>query len=318
MLELKEISHNDLDTEEYKKIFDYSDVSTPFHSLEWLEIMLLINKDSELKYKIITETQTAKVLAIMPFWGLKNKPFRMFTPLGGYTGFIYDINNKNTVLDFLKNHNFVKLFSHIIIFDDDIYDNFKYLIKNKTNYSTWIIDTTIDFDTFIAKINGKTRNQIKKAFKEEVEFKNIETKEELEECKNLYSFLVSKHNIKNPYSIFLFEKIYEYSLKNPNMFFKIAKYNDETIAYMICFKSRKQMFYWMTSSNPNFSKLNAQNGLLATFIELCCKDPDIKIFNMGGIQEGNESLLHYKISWASEEKKYYGYSSILKKLFGKM
>jgi lipid II:glycine glycyltransferase (peptidoglycan interpeptide bridge formation enzyme) len=151
---------------------------------------------------------------------------------------------------------------------------------------------------------SKTKNQIRKSHKSGILYKNIETSEELQECKLIYDALITKHDIKNPYVKNIFDHLFCLSKKNKNIVFRVAKLDQAVIAYSVFLKSPSQLFYWLNASNPCFSSLNPTSGLLSLAIEDCCADVSLAMINLGAVPAGNDGLLHFKKNWGAVEMQY--------------
>jgi hypothetical protein len=303
--EINYFSNKNINRYQYNEIFNNSDIATPFHSLEWLDIIQETYPGIELMFASISLMNNQ--IAFLPYFTPKNKMHLwMYVPLGGYSGFIYEPNRREDVTIALKQIKFIKFFTRIVIFEDDIYKYCSDLYNYKNQYSTWLLDVTKGYnEIFSNNIHPKTRNQIRRAFKENiVEYKEIETMQEVQQCKILYLHLVRKHQIKSPYPLEVFDNLYRKSLVSSNIMFLIARVDSVVIAYSIFLKSKTQLFYWMNASDASYSRLNATNGLLSKVIKYSCDEMDIRTFNFGAVPPGNTGLLHFKTNWGAYEKRY--------------
>ena len=310
-MKIKKIPYSELRTSRYQELFIASEVSTPFHSLDWLD--LIIETNAALRLELVVISDNHQEIAFLPYFTKMNWPsFWMFMPHWAYSGFIYEKLNETILFDFLRKNSFTNYFTCMVIFEGELYKTLPYLHGIFEKYSSWILETTNTFEDMMSAIPSKTRNQIRKAFKEGVTYKKIETKQELEEIKQIYSMLVLKHNIQSPYPSILFDELYKLSLKGGNISFNIAKYDDQVIAYSVFLMSRKQVFYWLNASISDYSSLNATNGILSLMIQACCKDNEVKFINFGAVPYGNDGLMHFKKNWGTTEVKYGYYDSTIK------
>lgn len=316
-MQIIKIPYSELRISRYEELLMSSEVSTPFHSLDWLDLMIATN--AALRLEIIVVTDNHQEIAFLPYFTKKNWPsFWMFMPHWAYSGFIYNKQNENNLFAFLRKNNFTNYSTRMVTFDGELYRTLPYLHGVFEKYSTWILETTNTFEDMMRAIPSKTRNQIRKAFKEGVIYKKIETRQELEESKQIYSMLVLKHNIRSPYPPILFDELYKLSLKGGNISFNIAKYDDQVIAYSVFLMSRQQVFYWLNASISDYSSLNATNGILSLMIQACCEDNDVKFINFGAVPYGNDGLMHFKKNWGTTEVKYGYYDSTFKHMKGKL
>lgn len=292
------IKYQEIDINLYSEFLDNSDVVTPFHSVDWLKLIKDSRQDLELSFLVVVENNTW--LAVMPYFSRKYMPFTTISmPYGGYGGFIYNKFNFEKIKAIIKNNNyFIHQITCIHSFDN-LYDDF--LLNKKLN--TWVVDCRCTFDELFSSFNTKTRNQVRKSFKSNIIYKLIETKEELKECVKLYKNLVKKHNIQKPYSDKVFELLMRGS--NESIEFWIAKYEDEVIAYSVFLKSKKEVFYWLSAFNNDFSKANPSLGILNKVFKTACEKK--QIVNLGAVPLGNDGLKHFKqgVAGVKTEYKFY-------------
>lgn len=290
----------------YLSLLSASNYATPFHNMSFLKIISKIRNDLDLYFYIIK--QDNRIIAIMPYFRNSYLPFTMNSlPYGCYGGFIYEENNKLTLLKYLKKNRFFKLLTTITSYQDDLYDT-TYLIAKEL--STWIIETTITYDGFFANLHSKTRNQIRKTYKNNIKIQDIKTADELQKVLEIYSGLIKKHSISNPYPNELFYQLFKESQEKDNIIFKIAQKDDIILAYSIFLKNEDQIFYWLNASNNEYRKFNGTNAILNNIVEYAY-DNNIHVVNLGAVPLGNDGLHHFKTRWSAIEKKYNRYESIV-------
>jgi lipid II:glycine glycyltransferase (peptidoglycan interpeptide bridge formation enzyme) len=299
---------SEIENKLYKNLYDTSSVSTPFHNMGFLEILKKTRKNLLLKFLILYKGNT--IIAIMPYFlNRYTFDFSMSSlPYGCYGGFIYEDKYKEQIRVFLQENKFISLVSIINSYKDSIYNDLKYC-KVKT-YSTWVIDTKPSYEEIFKNLHSKTRNQIRKSIKSNVIIRNMETIEEVESVLRIYSQLVKKHKIKKSYSDQIFYELFFASLKDDNIIFKIAEYENKIISYSIFLYNKKQLFYWMNASDLSYSKLNATNGILNFMLEELSNN-NIEELNLGAIPYDNIGLHHFKSRWNAIEKTYYSYHSFM-------
>jgi len=298
--------------EEYRYLYETADMSTPFHNINFL--IALNNTRINLTLKFYVLWGEGKIIAMMPYFShQKSLDLSMSSiPYGGYGGFLYKIENKEKITTYLNNKKFSTLLTLLNSYKDPFYNELSYLGKEK--HSTWVINTAINYENIFQNLHPKTRNQIRKSNKSDVVIKDIESIQEVESVVNLYKKLVIKHTIKKPYSDKLFYELFLANQKDNNIQIKLAVFNNQTIAYSIFLKNKKQVFYWMNASDREHSKLNATNGILNSVLESSSRESGIKELNLGAVPYGNCGLNHFKKRWNASEQEYYSYSSSLYRL----
>lgn len=300
-MKYRHINYDELDQKKYLEMFNKAAVATPFHSLQWLDIMKDLRHDLELKFVLIND-DTAQTIAYMPYFSKENIPITMASSIvSGYGGFIYEECNKETIRKFINRKNFCKLISIINIYEDSLYAELDYLHLRLA--STWILDCTKRYEEIFEGIASKARNQIRRAFKSDIIYTDISTDSQIQDCKNLYNQLVEKHSIEEPYPTLLFDKLFQASLEKQDIMFKVAIYKNKVISFCVFITAKRHMFYWLNASDKNYSSLNATNGLLANMIEWCSQNHDMEIFNFGAVPHENSGLMHFKTNWGAYEKK---------------
>ncbi|MCF6244304.1 MAG: GNAT family N-acetyltransferase [Sulfurovum sp.] len=306
---LKKNALSVIEYEIYKNLYDNSSVSTPFHNISFLEILEKIRKSLVLTYLILYKDNN--IIAIMPYFSHRNFLNLSMTslPYGCYGGFLYKDQYKEEISVFLKQNKFISLVSIINSYKDSIYNNLKYFKEKK--YSTWVIDTKPSYTDIFQGLHSKTRNQIRKSIKSSINIRDMETIEEVESIVKIYSQLVKKHEIKKPYINQIFYELFFASLKDNNIIFKIAEYEDKIIAYSIFLRNQNQLFYWMNASDSGYAKLNATNGVLNFMLEFASEDDNIEELNLGAIPYDNTGLYHFKNRWNAMERAYYSYHSFV-------
>lgn len=296
---------NEIDIDFYKTLVQSSQRATPFHTLDFLQLIAESFTNMQLKFSVIYEGD--RRIAMMPCFLKKSNPFRMKSSvLGCYGGFVYLEKDRNTILEYLSQSNINQLFSSVISFDDDLLTATKQWHGREE--ATWIMDTDKSYEELYKGIHYKTRNQIQKAVKSNVEVASISTDAELAQVKQIYKNLVQKHNIKKPFSDRFFDVAFKMSLTGKNLLFKIAKAEETVISFSFFVCNETAMFYWINASAPEFLNLNGTNALLNDAVKIC-GNSDIKTLNFGGVPASNKGLLHFKKRWNTYEHKYTSYTN---------
>lgn len=302
------VKYKNLNRFNYIKLLKESDVSTPFHNLSFLLSLDKSMKNISLYFYIVEKNKN--YIAVMPFFSYKYIPFSMKSLVYGcYGGFIYLQENEKDLVLFFKKNRFSKLLTEVVsYYDNKFYEQMLYL--SKKDLKTWILKIPDNHNDFFKSIHSKTRNQIRKAYKENVVVTKINSKKELEKVQLIYMQLVAKHNIQKPYSLKLFEELFKCSIETNDILFKVAKIEDDIIAFSIFIIGDKDLFYWINASDAKYLKYNGTNAILDSVINYAIKN-NIKELNMGAVPVGNDNLLHFKTRWGAIEKIYYSYSTDL-------
>lgn len=296
------IKSEDMDRKKYCEFIKNKNY-TCFQILEWLLIIETIRPDLKLNFFILCEDD--KWVGIMPYYE-KKYTWRTFSslPYGGYGGFIYNEVDADNIRRYLRESKLIKMIGVINSFDGILYkDNLIEFAKQ----TTWVVDCEQTYDEFFKTIDSKTRNQIRKSEKSNVEYEEIRTKDEVLQCVNLYRELVKIHNITKPYSNDLFYKLMNFSGKNIK--FIVAKKDGKVIAYSVFLVARTEIFYWLSAYNHNYATVNAPLGILNHILKTCFENMMIKTFNLGAIPTGNKGLMKFKTSILAKETSYSTYST---------
>ncbi len=299
------IKFKDIDTYFYQKLVKSSKRATPFHTLDFLQLIATSFTNTQLKFTVIYEGET--IIAIMPYFLKKGNPFRMKSSiLGCYGGFIYLEKDRNTILKYLSQTNVNQPFSSVISFNDDLLTLTKKWHVDEE--ATWIMNTEGTYEELYKSIHYKTRNQIQKSVKSNVKVASISTESELVQVKQLYKNLVQKHNIKKPFSDLFFDTAFKMNLTSKGLLFKVAKTDETIISFSFFVSNETEMFYWINASAPEYLNLNGTNALLNDAIKICANS-NIKTLNFGGVPASNKGLLHFKKRWNTYEHKYTNYTN---------
>lgn len=303
------IKRSELDEEYYKFVFSRSKLSTPFHNLSWLDLINEVRDDLELKFALFDFGGKAK--AFFPFFVKRRFPFAFSSLVyGGYGGPIYLPGDKESAERSIRENFSPRLFTSIKIFEGDCLSGVKGLSKKK--YTTWVIGVDSNgFDTVLGGMRAKTRNQVRKGLQSGVKYYNIANSVELEQCKSLYRSLTERLSISSPFPLKMFDVLFKSSFRE-GIDFLIAKLEGKVIGFSVFISSPNHIFYWLNASDRTYSKYNATNGILAKqIIRKSEKNKRGFLLNLGGVPDGNATLIHFKEGWGAARRDYYCYESAL-------
>lgn len=276
----------DINERVYNSLYESSYNVNPFLSLDWL---IAISKSSfGYSLRFIEFYHDDEILGYYPFWERFYGIVKVSNIWGGYSGYVakQSINWKG-VRGVIKQNNFNT-------------QDLPMISLSKKDYVTWIKDIRPSYDDIMSSVHPKTRNQIRKSEKYNLYYKDINSKEEVIKCYDIYKKLIRKHDISKSLSIDTFFEL----INSNNIYFIGCFYQGEIIAYSVFLKHKEQSFYWLNASNDQYSKLNPTNGILNFFIKKA-KEIGIQSINFGAIPYGNRGLSHFKSRWGVEEYKYY-------------
>lgn len=285
----KIVNFKDLDKKEYQELVESGSNSTPFHQYDWLSIVSKIN--SKYYLKVLCYYKFDKLIAAMPFMDHKYlKAFCISGISGTYGGLVYTEWPK----DFTVPN---RLFSQINLLNSSE-ENYKNLASIISKQETFILDINREYDVIIKSIHQKTRNQIRKSEKSGITIARVSNKYEIDSCYKLYLELGKKHSIKNQYSKEFIQDLISKSINSKSLVTMIAKDSDKVCGFAIFIVGMDEVFYFMSSFDPQYSTLNPINGLLNSILKDYCLKK--KTLNFGAVPPDNSNLKHFKDRWSAK------------------
>jgi lipid II:glycine glycyltransferase (peptidoglycan interpeptide bridge formation enzyme) len=194
---------------------------------------------------------------------------------------------------------------------------------------TFLIDLTRKEDELWKALDKKTRNAIRRAEKENVVVKEIETENEL----SGYIALSQKtgeriRTVKGVKSFptlrkRFFSAVYDNMAKKGYAKFVVAKYGDDTIAGGLFFTFNKAMLYYHGCSSHDVSRLQAPSAI-QWFMITRMRAQGIETYDLGGTAPGLDErdsrfFVHeFKRKWGGELRKFYNIEVVLSPLRNSM
>lgn len=276
------------DIDSYPEVVATSSLGTPFHNPSWLQAMSL----SVPKYQLggIEYRKAGELVGILPVFKRAHGRVLVSLAWGGYGGYVGELPEKSLPLP------------HGVLYRIANYHNLSYrsVYRTKTDASTWVLDTTRSYDEIFSSFHQKTRNQIRKAAKCGVSYKEVTTASEVAVCYKIYGELLKKHGVATG----LNQETFVALLGKPSIDFIAAYYHNKIIAFSVFLASRNEIFYWVNASDRTYSKLNATNGILNLVLEKAALSSTVKKVNLGAVPRGNTGLKHFKERWGTIEQRY--------------
>ncbi|MFM6928159.1 MAG: GNAT family N-acetyltransferase [Bdellovibrio sp.] len=289
-LEVKSYQLAEIDRDEYINFFRKASESTPFHSLDWIEVIARGFVNYDVRILVIRRGKT--ILAAMPQFFPEKRWYFESGLRGCYGGWIY--SDCPPVV--------MKLLSLALSFTVYSYGSDKglYLCSKQSTFETWVLQLD-SYERIIQSIDPKTRNQIRKSEKDGVVVQQLGP-EHMNRVLELYDILIKKHGILKPY---------------PKEFWKVvlgiksdvkligAFLGENLISASLFIYGKSEVFYYMNFSDPAFGVSNGNNAIIAWVLK-DGSEKKIGSFNFGAVPPGNAGLEHFKKNWNASRHLYMG------------
>ena len=158
-----------------------------------------------------------------------------------------------------------------------------------------VSDLTCNEDHLFDQLGAKTRNMIRKAERNEIEFKELEVREWQEAFIQLYHH--SMHRNSASQFFYYDDKYFNHLLKLDKSKFRLvgAFVSGEMVGAINLLAHNQYALYHLGAIDPAFAHLGVGNFLL-WHTSILLKKSGIKIFNLGGgrTTEVNDPLLRFK------------------------
>ena len=246
----------------------------------------------------------------------------------GYGGPIFKNNNcsEKIISDFIKTfHEFCNdnnIVSEFIRFNPLLNNSilFERFFNISKRNQTVIVDLTKNSKIIFNELNKKTRNQIRKAIKNGIVIERSNKSEDLEIFVKLYLSSMKRVGAHSKYLFpLLFFKTTIDSL-GKNIEFFVAKHNGRVISGALFIHKYGLIHYHFSGTDSDYRCFYPNNLLIWTVI-LWAKENGLKKFHLGGGNNNNDSLFHFKSGFSDDRGQFYTASiihnaKIYKKLCG--
>lgn len=277
-----------LDEMEYRALCSNGVNFTPFHSYDWLSCVDKANHSYILK--IFCVYKHDKLVAALPFCDHRHAPIFLVSGIyGTYGGFVYIKEYRDMLAIPFKPFTSINLFDAVEVGKDATY------YRSKT--TTYLLNIGGTYDVILSSIHSKTRNQIKKSHKSDIKIEILgNDSKHLAQCMDLHKTLIAKHSVSKSFTSEFLLSIFSHSTSYIRTY--IATHDDNVIAYATFLFSDSEIFYFMSSFNPEYGAMNPINGILDRVIKDFC-DSSFKHINFGAVPLGHSTLTHFKERWGA-------------------
>ena len=186
-------------------------------------------------------------------------------------------------------------------------ENFPEDIQASLFFYGHTIDLSPGEDEIYSNFRDSTKRNIKKAIREGVEVRILNTLEATEEFYRLNCLTRKEHGLP-PQPFHFFRNIYEHIISKKLGFVVLATYDNKTIAGAVYFHFGGNAIYKYGASAKEHQNLRANNLVMWEAIKWYCRN-GFKSFCFGRTEPENEGLLQFKRGWGAEEHiiNYYKY-----------
>ena len=298
---------------------DYSFFQLPI----WAQAYEKTYPNCKIATKLFTFDDGTQVL--VPLVEMKGKfGFKAYEslPAGGYGGFLWNRKpNKKQMKQILKYFLNRRVLRLAIYPNPRDWRNFQFLEDNSFKSKevfTHILELDADYDwVWKNRINGKNRNQTRKALKSGVKIVLANNPEQIKAYYQLYLNSVHRWRLQNNSirPLHFFENLFK--LGSNSVKYYLAKYDKNYIAGVIVLYGSESCFYWASAMQKDYAQYCPNNLLLNKVIEDACKNL-YRFLNMGaslglpGVQMFKESFGAKRLDY-----KYFVYENPFLKIYRK-
>ena len=277
--------YSDKENEDYENFILSNAESYIFHTIEWKNILEDTYKFKP--YYLLAKDDDKNIKAILPLFYIKNFTSKKLesiprSPHGGIIGETkYFESLVKKAIELKENLNCRYLVIKQPPCDSKIEDSFQNFgmtkMKLRVNHIIAIKDK--EPEILWNNLKDKNRGAIRKAKKNNITIEKIYDKKELKEIHYLELLSNKRAGLFTP-DIKYYEKIWDEL--NPKNYLEIliAKYENEPVSFGIFFKLHKRMVHAHLGYNIKGRDLGANNLILWTALEDCCKQ-GYEIFDFG-------------------------------------
>ncbi|MBC8185133.1 GNAT family N-acetyltransferase [candidate division KSB1 bacterium] len=220
-------------------------------------------------------------------------------PLTSYCNPLFPVKELDKIVQFINNQ-----------FNSLDYMEFKFLDKIENNsteifeqsfHTTHILDLDDDLDKLFKSFHGSSvRGKIKKAVKNNLNFRISEDEKDLKEFYKLEIKIRKKHGLPpQPYAFF--KNMWDYLKPKGYMFLPLIEHKNNIIAAAIMLKFKDTFYYEYAASDTNFWNLGCNQKLIWETIKFAHQN-GAKKYDFGRSSISNQSLIEFKERWATKAK----------------
>ena len=276
-----------------------------FHSSSWARVLC-----ESYKYKPLyfTSIENGKLSDLIPVMEVRS-------PLTGRRGVSLPFTDYCQPIVTDKSH-FNEIIDEIISYGKKA--GWKYIewrggeshFQNKIHSSFYYghtLDLTKSEQELLSSFRSSTKRNIKKATKEGVNVKILNSLESIKAFSRLNS-ITRKHHGLPPQPWYFFKKVYEHIISKKNGFVVLASFRKKTIAGAVYFHFGEKVIFKFGASERSYQHLRPNNLVMWEAIKWSARN-DFGSFNFGRTEAENDGLLQFKRGWGAQEQsiKYYKY-----------
>ncbi|MBX3040917.1 MAG: peptidoglycan bridge formation glycyltransferase FemA/FemB family protein [Bdellovibrionaceae bacterium] len=262
--------------------------------------------NSSLRFQNIFDSRD-RLVATMPYFRRKNGLFRESGLFGTYGGWVFLVEDQD-VVSFARELRY-PIGTRIVSYRSG--PDMEYGCLFSRERCTFVKRIDVDSsETLMESIHSKTRNQIRKAYKNGIRTELLNS-QNLSDISAIYRELVNKHSIKKPYSELLLQNLLE--VDDGSVEVRGAFRADKMISFGVFVVSPDQEFYWMGASNRDGTLYNGINAILWEQMSAAILAGRTE-FNFGASPPGNTGLEHFKDRWGAEPRRYRVYLGALHRM----
>lgn len=282
-----------------------SEKSSFSHTSSWATV---ISESYNYKPLYFTEIENNKLTALIPTMEVKS-------PLTGKRGVSLPFTDQCPVIASSDAH-FKRFLKKIIEYGKnndwrtiELRDGEKYLqdkVSSKT-YLTHSLNLENPEQKIFFKFRSSTKRNIKKANKEDIQIKLLNSLESVKEFYRLNCLTRKDHGLP-PQPWHFFKKIYDHIITNRKGFIALAIFKDRPIAGGVYFHFGGKAIFKYGASLKVYQQHRPNNLVMWEAIKRC-KELGCKRFSFGRTDLTHEGLLQFKRGWGTQEETihYYKY-----------
>jgi len=276
-----------------------------FHTSGWAKV---ISESYNYKPLYFTEIDNNKLTALIPIMAIKS-------PFTSQRGVALPFTDQCPVIDSDGNH-FRELFGKIIDYGRKAgwktieFRGGKEYLQDKIpseTYLTHSLDLAHPEQKIFSTFRSGTKRNIKKAIKENVRVKILNSLESVKEFYRLNCLTRRDHGLP-PQPFFFFRKLFEHIISTKKGFVILASYHNKVIAGAVYAHFGGQAIFKYGASDKTYNHFRPNNLIMWEAIKWYLQN-EYKSFNFGRTEPEHEGLLQFKRGWGTQEETihYYKY-----------
>lgn len=309
-MECKLLYLGELDEKKWEELLSGSPFSTFYHKSSWAKIwfssfvyftpLFMVGIDEKGDYItgfpfILSDKYRLKRVYSMPF--------------GTYGGFVPGKNltseKEKGFYEILENE-----FKELKVVSAEVIDFFgnqnslsEYGYKSVKGYTH-----ILDLSKYVNNPVHKAKRGAIQAEKKGVQVVSLSSSEKIRDCYNLIRKRDKRFGLKkSKYTLGLYENIWNILKSEKEILWRVAKIENQIIAFQINFLFKDTLYYWEGASELEALSLRPNDALFSDTIQWGLSQ-GYRHYNFGGSPKSAEGLIRFKEAWGGEKKDYLIYS----------